>query len=195
MKLIVSFSTLALISIANVAPCFAANQSSSRSVNQSLSSQTLPSEATSYQVAGLFDIVETLINTGEKFDSKVEKAKAKVEKAKARAAALKARADAKAAAAKAKQDRLELQKQRQAAAEEARKNATEQQRLEADRRQKYFESLSPDQQKAYVAEQRAKQKQAEEVAARLFISIFDAMTTPQVCRSGSWLTGYTYYEC
>ena len=44
----------------------------------------------------------------------------------------------------------------------------EQQRLEAERRQKYFESLSPEEQQAYIQEQRAMQARRDQAAAIYF---------------------------
>ncbi len=181
MKLIVGLSSLALVSLSSVAPCFAVNQALGRSADQSLLSQTLPSPAKTQVVSfGLGDVFRAV----DQGLDMVEQEKRREEERKRRAQLEKER-----------QERLEAQKKRQAEVEEARKKATEQQRLEADRRQKYFESLSPEQKKAYIAEQRAQQKKANEVAAGLFLMVFEAVTTPQVCRSGSWLTGYTYYEC
>jgi hypothetical protein len=57
---------------------------------------------------------------------------------------------------------------RQQALEAARQAATERQRLEAERRRQYFESLSPEQKQAYIAEQKARQAQREQVA-NLFV--------------------------
>jgi hypothetical protein len=61
---------------------------------------------------------------------------------------------------------------RQQELEVARRDATEQQRLEAERRQQYFESLSPEQKEAYLAEQRARREQADKVAALVMMMIF-----------------------
>jgi FtsZ-interacting cell division protein ZipA len=61
---------------------------------------------------------------------------------------------------------------RQQELEVARREATEQQRLEAERRQQYFESLSPEQKQAYLAEQRARREQADKAAALLLMTLF-----------------------
>jgi hypothetical protein len=59
------------------------------------------------------------------------------------------------------------QENRRRELEAARKAASEQERLEAERRQKYFESLSPEEQQAYIQEQRALQAQSDRAAAIL----------------------------
>jgi HD superfamily phosphohydrolase len=61
---------------------------------------------------------------------------------------------------------------RQQELEVARREATEQQRLEAERRQRYFESLSPEQKEAYLAEQRARREQADKAATLVLMMIF-----------------------
>ncbi|TVP65881.1 MAG: hypothetical protein EA342_13315 [Leptolyngbya sp. LCM1.Bin17] len=58
------------------------------------------------------------------------------------------------------------QRQRQEQ-EAARQAATERRRLEAERQRQYFESLTPEQQQAYLAEQRARQAAQAEAAARI----------------------------
>ncbi len=60
--------------------------------------------------------------------------------------------------------------------EAARQAATEQQRLEAQRRQQYFESLSPQEQKAYMAEQRAMQAQHDAVATLFILGLMSLMS-------------------
>lgn len=60
---------------------------------------------------------------------------------------------------------IEQEKRRQEL-EAARQAATEQERLEAERRQRYFESLSPEERQAYIEEQQA-QAQSDGAAAIL----------------------------
>uniref|UniRef100_A0A832M4A7 DUF1682 domain-containing protein n=1 Tax=Oscillatoriales cyanobacterium SpSt-402 TaxID=2282168 RepID=A0A832M4A7_9CYAN len=69
------------------------------------------------------------------------------------------------------QNQQELE-QRQKELEAARQAATEQQRLEAERRRQYFESLSPEAQKAYLAEQQAQRAQANKAAALFLLMLF-----------------------
>jgi colicin import membrane protein len=100
----------------------------------------------------------------------------------------------KQAAIERQEIRAQMQK-RQEQMELARKQANEKQRQEADRRLKYYESLSPAEKKAYKAKQAAIQQQQNEMAARLFGAVLESALSPRVCERGSWLTGYTYYEC
>ncbi|NJL21687.1 MAG: hypothetical protein HC895_14085 [Leptolyngbyaceae cyanobacterium SM1_3_5] len=60
------------------------------------------------------------------------------------------------------------QENRRQELEEARRAASERDRLEAERRQQYFESLSPEEQQAYIAQQQQMQAQRDE-AASLFL--------------------------
>jgi len=69
------------------------------------------------------------------------------------------------------QRRQEAERRRQER-EVARQEAIEQQRLKAEQQRQYFESLSPEQKQAYVAEQRARQEQT----ARLLLMFFGAMS-------------------
>lgn len=55
--------------------------------------------------------------------------------------------------------------------EAARQAAAERQRLEAQRQQQYFDSLTPEQQQAYIAEQRAREAAQAEATARVFVPL------------------------
>lgn len=66
------------------------------------------------------------------------------------------------------QQRQEREAARQGAAERQRLE-TERQRLEAERQRLYFESLTPEQQQAYIAERRARQAAQAQVMTELFI--------------------------
>jgi hypothetical protein len=73
----------------------------------------------------------------------------------------------------ANQERLREERRQQAEEwkrqrEIARKEALEKRRLEAERRRQYFESLSPEQQQAYIEKQQAEQARRVEAAASLF---------------------------
>jgi ABC-type multidrug transport system ATPase subunit len=175
MKLIVSLSSLALISFSNVAPSLAAIQSISRSTQPAVSSQASSPVAKPDQVVALN--LGNIIRTGSDILNIAEREKRRAEERRLR------------------EEREATRKRLQEEAAEARRKATEQQRLEADRRQKYFESLSPEQKEAYIAEQREQQKRKAEVSAALFMMFINAASQPRVCRSGSWLTGYTYHDC
>ncbi|KAM3104470.1 hypothetical protein [Phormidesmis sp. 146-33] len=71
-----------------------------------------------------------------------------------------------------RQQELERLEQRQKELEAARQAATEEQRLEAERRRQHFESLSPEDKKAYVAEQEARRIQANDKAAAILRLMF-----------------------
>ena len=73
-----------------------------------------------------------------------------------------------------RQQREQQRREREAARQQqiqereaARQAAAERQRLEAERQRQYFESLTPEQQQAYLAEQRARQAAQAEAAARI----------------------------
>jgi hypothetical protein len=70
------------------------------------------------------------------------------------------------------QERLRAYELRKQELEVARREATEQQRLEAEQRQRYFESLSPEEKQAYLAEQRARREQADKTAALFMMMLF-----------------------
>lgn len=69
-------------------------------------------------------------------------------------------------------NQIRLQEQRRQELEAARQAATEQQRLEAERRRQYFESLSPEQKETFLAEQRARREQADSAAAQFLLMLF-----------------------
>jgi predicted membrane metal-binding protein len=182
MKCLVALSSLALVSLSNISLCLAANQASSRSSEQSLSNQSLPSATKTTQVAQ-FRIPDVLRTIDQGLEIKEREQRRQEERAR------------REQLEKERQERLEAQKQREVELAAARQAATEQQRIEADRRRQYFESLSPEQKQAYIAEQRAQQQRQSEVAAKLFMMVIDSASRPDVCRRGNWVTGYTYYEC
>jgi hypothetical protein len=70
------------------------------------------------------------------------------------------------------QERLRAYELRKQELEVARREATEQQRLEAEQRQQYFESLSPEEKEKYLAEQRARREQSDKAAALVLLMIF-----------------------
>ena len=158
MKFIRGLSSIALISLLSTTPCFALNRSSSNLPNQSLSNQP---EAT--KLAGFFDSADKLLNT-------VERERRRQERREARERARREREERRKARERARQERLEAARKRREEYEAARKAATERQRLEAERRRQYFESLSPEEKKAYLAQQYARQ----EAAAKLLILMLGA---------------------
>ena len=69
---------------------------------------------------------------------------------------------------KLQEERRQQAEQRKQQREIARTEALEKRRLEAERRRQYFESLSPEQQQAYIKEQRAAQARQAEAALSLW---------------------------
>lgn len=69
------------------------------------------------------------------------------------------------------EERREARERERQQLEVARREATEQQRLEAEQRQRYFESLSPEEKKTYLAEQRARREQADKAAALFLLML------------------------
>ena len=55
--------------------------------------------------------------------------------------------------------------------EVVRRESTEKQRLEAEQRQRYFDSLSPEEKKTYLAKQRARREQADKTAALFLLML------------------------
>jgi arylsulfatase A-like enzyme len=68
------------------------------------------------------------------------------------------------------QRRQEAERRRQEL-EAARREAAEQKRLEAQRQQQYFESLSPEKQQAYLAEQKARKAERDQAQLNLLMGI------------------------
>ena len=85
------------------------------------------------------------------------------------------------------------QEQRRQELEAARREASERERLEAEQRRKYFESLSPEEQKAYLAEQEAKKAEADAAATLLLLemlAIGASMDSGDSASTDSNCTGY-----
>jgi hypothetical protein len=64
-------------------------------------------------------------------------------------------------------NQIRLREQRRQEQEAAQRQAAEQRRLEAERQQRYFESLSPEQQQAYLAEQKQREMERTILMLRL----------------------------
>lgn len=114
-------------------------------------------------IAGFFDDIQDAVRTIQQVDQVVDSVNSVVEQ---------------------EDSRREL--------EAAREAAREQERLEAERRQQYFESLSPEQQEAYLAEQQAIEEQRALLLLELGSMMFGGSgSTPQgdgrhmTCSSGT----------
>jgi hypothetical protein len=172
MKLIVGLSSLALISLSTVTPSLAASQALDNASNQSLTSQALPDTTKSFQVAGIFDTFNKVLDTVKKVESITEAKKQADRDAQDKT-------DRDAAAEKAKQERLaweeqaKIDRQQGATAYQQRladrKAAAEAQRVEEEA---YFNSLTPEQQKAYLARKEAQRKASEQAGWDMLKMIF-----------------------
>lgn len=151
MKLLSSLSIVASISWLNAAPCLALSQSDSR-----LSTQPLSGHSETVTVAGFFNDINNAIETIDRVVDTVD------------------RIEERERAEQERQERLEAERQRQEELEAARREATEQQQLEAEQRRQYFESLSPEEQEAYLAEQRAMQQAQVDAATALFLLLISS---------------------
>jgi alanyl-tRNA synthetase len=203
MKFIVRLSSLALISLSSLSPCLAASQLVSRSSEQSLSSQSLPSAVKTIQVAESFGSVTKVFNTVER---EQKRAAQRAASEKRRQERLERQQKLRDEAEQRKVERIERQKN-DATARQQRIEAYQKQRQERaaavaakrEQEQKYFESLTPEQQKQYLAQKRAR----EEAAMGVIFTILGGMgggnpdntTTPEDCWTpdgrGNWNRCYS----
>lgn len=114
------------------------------------SNSTSPVRSESVLIAGLFDDIQEAIGTVEQGRQILDTVTTIVDQ--------------------------ENQRREQEAAREA---AIEQERLEAERRRQYFESLSPEQRQAYIEEQRARQAQQDQAAMFLIEMLFGGSGSTQ----------------
>ncbi|PZO43241.1 MAG: hypothetical protein DCF19_04610 [Pseudanabaena frigida] len=195
MRSIIGLSSIALVSLLNVNPLFALTQSSrqlSSNYSEILELTSLnnltsgkPESSGGVIVSDLFRSINQAVRDQQRKEERDRQRQDRLDRE-----------------AQRRQDRLDREekaaverRERQARIDLARKEASEKQRIEADRRYQYFQSLSPEAKEAYIAEQRAIQKKNNEMAARLFGLVIESALAPRVCQRGSWLTGYTYYDC
>jgi hypothetical protein len=187
MKFIVGISSLAIVSLVSIAGDSIAYQVIARS----RSNQSLPNATTTIQLAGSIDASAQRAAAEERkqkalqrqqesraaaearaLERKTRQQKWKEDADASRAARLKRQSEEKAA----REERIAAMKKRQEEAQKeyeiAKQKATEQQRLDAERRQQYFESLSPQDQKVYLARQRAKKQEADAAAGLFLLKMF-----------------------
>lgn len=107
---------------------------------------TSSSQTNTVQVAGFFDSLQDVVNTIRQVNQVVDSVNSIVEQ---------------------ENNRREL--------EAAQRAASEQERLEAEHRQQYFESLSPEQRQAYIQEQKSRQNQNDQVANLFLLMMFSSM--------------------
>ncbi|NJO64610.1 MAG: DUF1682 domain-containing protein [Richelia sp. RM2_1_2] len=146
MKYISACLGIALIPLLNAAPCLA--------LNELPSSQSSQPKVT--KVAGLLnDVVDTV----ERERKNRQRRKQQRDRDKERERVRQERLERQEARERASQERMEAYEKRQEERKAAQRAAIEKRRLQAERQRQYFESLSPEEQKAYVARQRAAQQQ------------------------------------
>jgi hypothetical protein len=186
MKPIASLSGLVLLTFSSIAPCFAVDQPTRYLSAPPLSNQPIRSQSEAIEVAGFGDLIR---GAGSVLD-RVERERRNQEQREERQR-VEAERELRRQEQRAERQRREEERQRQVEAQArqqeelaaARRAATEEQRLEADRRRRYFDSLSPADQATYLAEQRAlaeQQAQRDTAALLLLMSVADAMSGPDV---------------
>lgn len=115
-------------------------------VTEQVSNPTSPSETEPVLMTNLFRRVQEAVQTIQQIDQVVDSVNSLVE-----------------------------QENRRQELEDAREAATEQERLEAERRQQYFESLSSEEQQAYLEEQQAMQAQRDQAANLFMLMMMSSM--------------------
>jgi flagellar biosynthesis GTPase FlhF len=165
MQSVVGLSGLILVTLSNIAPCIAAHELASRSSEQSLASQALPGESESLEVAGFPGDILRRVGDGLTI---LEQERRRQEQRAEREQREQERQAEREQREQERQRQLEAQERRQEELAAARRAATEEQRLEAERRRQHFENLSPSEREAYLAQQRAEQ----DAAARLLLLMF-----------------------
>jgi beta-glucosidase-like glycosyl hydrolase len=190
MKAVSSFVSVSLVSFLSISPSFALNQSSNRLVtvaNTELNSSTNFNDPILNEFTPQRDVVANTLNSiiraAERQQQRAERARAVEE----RKQALELQRQRNQEAAQKQQEQRELQKA--AAAEKL--------RIAQEKERKYLESLTPEEKKAYIARQQEQRERQAEANRQLASDVVKAIfTSPRVvCRSGNWITGYTYYDC
>ena len=148
-----TFSKIALVTIllANINPVFALT-----SIESSKSELEYQPKSQEIVVAGLFRRFKRLINDADGIHYKIDRMRRREERRRRR----------REMRIRRKELRKEM-KRRRKQLEAARKAATERQIQEAQRRRRYFDSLSPEQKQAYIKQQQ--QLRQRQTAAQLFM--------------------------
>jgi len=147
MKFIRGLSSVALLSCLSVHSGAAVAK-----VTEEVSNSTSLSQAEPVLMANIFRRIQETVETMQQVEQAVEQVEQAVDLV----------------------NSVVQQENRRQELEAAREAATERERLEAERRQQYFESLSPEERQAYIEEQRAMQAQRE-TEANLFLLMLGAM--------------------
>lgn len=157
MKSVFTSFSIAVFSLVNISPSIATITSRNQVSNSPKSIQAELKTIKIAQFGGVF-------NTIKKGQDVIERQRRMEESQLRREEARERREEAE----QRRQERLEAAKKRREEYEAAKKAATEKQRLEAERRREYYESLSPEEKKAYIAKQQEIQRQQWSVVGNLF---------------------------
>lgn len=145
MKYIAGFAIIAFASLSGLSPCLATNQLIGQTSKQSMADQSFSREEKISQIFGGFGTFNKVADRAEREQRA---------------------ADRKAAAA---ERRAAYAKRREAMAAEAEKRR-EARAAEAEKQRQYFESLSPEEQKIYLA----KKREANEAAMQFLVNILNS---------------------
>lgn len=174
MKLTSGLSSIALVPLLNIAPCFALNQSPS-----GLPSQPSSSQPETIKVAGFLETVNKVTNTVERERRREERRKER-RRARERARERQRARELRQQRAIERQRARELRYQR--AIELRQQRAIEQQRRrEANQKRfrQWWQSLSPEQKKAFIAQRRAREKAVRIFWMKLIGEVFiDSLSNP-----------------
>lgn len=192
MKLVNSLTTVAFFSLSSIFPCFVLGQPTSALSGESSAIQIKYQDHLEEQVksepirvAGIFRdilrVADDALDLAEQERQRREEREARERREQERLA------------------REEEARRRQEEYEEARRVAAEEERLEAVRRREYFESLSPEQQEVFLAEQEARQSEADTAAMLFLLQMFaigsaidDSTTTTN--RDANTVSGCEHHE-
>ena len=190
MKSVSSFVSLSLVSFLSISPSFALNQTSSRLLTVSESkfnSSTNFDKSILNEFNSQRDVVannlNSIIRAAERQQQQAERARAAEERKQARELQ--------------RQRNQEAAQKRQEQRELAKAEAAEKRRMAEEKERQYLESLTPEEKKAYLARQQEQRERQAEANRQLANEVVKTLfTSPRVvCRSGNWITGYTYYDC
>lgn len=149
LSLALGLPALALASLMGPTPALGATQATT---------QVVTASAEPVMVANLDNVLRDINRRGQQVQREIQRQQQQQE-----------RREQEDALQRQRQEREAARQRQQQEAEAARQANAERRRLEAEHQRQYFESLTPEQQQAYIAERRARQAAQAEVMAELFI--------------------------
>lgn len=165
---------LPIIALANITPAIATTNYQNIDLSQRQSNYQTRSPG--IEIAGFFDELKDSVDNATDTVEDVDQTRRGVEER-----------DLEMQERKAQQ---EDRKRAQEESEAARRHSTERQHQEADRRIQYFQSLSPEEQEAYIDKQLALEQQQEEASIIFLDAVLGGQSTSD--GSGSSLEGQKY---